>query len=136
MIQLLAENIPLHDYVTDYDISVTPIESENNFKSVTGQKISKIMGYETVISCVLTKVPNAVAESISGIAKAESFALTYTSPISITENFRCTKYSAVPKCSDPRQKNPLITNNITWNISMTFISVNSGNSGGASADGL
>lgn len=133
MVQVLAGEIPIHEYATDYDITVTPIESDNTFPDVNGKKIGKIQGYETVVSCTLKKVPHNIAVEIAKIVKAEEFDLTYTTPISITEKFKCTKYEAAPKSSDPREKNPLNTDKITWNISVIFKSVGGDDE---NADGL
>ena len=77
----------------------------------------------------MEKVPHAAAQEIASIVNKSSFELTYTSPISITENFKCTKYNAVPKSSDPKQKNPLITDNISWTLSMTLESSDIGGGG-------
>ncbi len=131
MIQLIAEDIPLHEYITSYDINSSPILSDNSFTSAEGKKICKTLGFETKISCTLEKVPHAVAEEIAAIFKKEQFKLTYTTPIKVTDIFRCTRYDAKPKSSDPREKNPLMTDNITWTISISMEAVNT--SGG---DGL
>ncbi|MGN1101922.1 MAG: hypothetical protein ACI4RG_06985 [Huintestinicola sp.] len=130
MIQVIAEGIALHTYITSYDIDVSPVYSGNKFTRYDGKDISGIMGYKTIIQCKLEKVPHADAENIASVVNKDSFALTYTSPISITSDFKCTKYNAVPKSTDPRQKNPLITDNITWTISMTLESSDIGASGG------
>lgn len=130
MIQVLAGSIALHKYITDYSIDVTPAESANSFTRYDGKVIKSSYGYKTVISCTLKKVPHDIAESIAEIVKSDSFSLTYTTPIETTSTFKCTKYNAVPKCSDPREKNPLVTDNITWNITMTLESADYGGSGG------
>lgn len=130
MIQVLAGTIALHKYITDYSIDVTPAESANSFTRYDGKVIKSSYGYKTVISCTLKKVPHDIAESIAEIVKSDSFSLTYTTPIETTSTFKCTKYNAVPKCSDPREKNPLVTDNITWNITMTLESADYGGSGG------
>ena len=129
MIQIIAENIPLHPYITSYDIAVTPVYSGSKFARYDGVDKSGIMGQKTVIQCKMEKVPHAEAQDIASIVNKSSFELTYTSPISITENFKCTKYNAVPKSTDPRQKNPLITDNITWTLSMTLESADIGGGG-------
>lgn len=121
MIQIVAmDGIEIHKYATDYSINISRVESDNQFKSVNGGQIHKLMGHETVISCTLRKVPHAVAQEIAKIVTRDSFELTYTTPLEITKKFCCTKYNPTPKCADPRQKNPLITNNITWNIMLTL----------------
>lgn len=130
MIQVIAEGIALHTYITSYDISVSPVYSGNKFTCYDGKEISGIMGYKTVIQCKLEKVPHSDAENIASVVNQESFELTYTSPVSITRKFKCTKYNAVPKSTDPRQKNPLITDNITWTITMTLESSDIGSMGG------
>lgn len=120
MIQVIANGIEIHGYITDYKINVSPIESGNSFTAYDGNPVVAVSGYKTVIDCTLTKVPQAYAEKIAEIVTAGSFDVTYTTPVEITGKFRCKKYNAVPKSSDPRQKNPLITENVTWNISMTL----------------
>lgn len=130
MIQIIAENIPLHPYITSYNISVSPVYSGNQFTRYDGKDVSEIMGQKTIIQCTLAKVPHSAAQDIASIVNKNSFELTYTSPISITEKFKCTKYNASPKSSDPRQKNPLITDNITWTLSMTLESTDIGSDGG------
>lgn len=131
MIQIIAEDIPLHEYITSYDIDAAPIISDNAFTDVSGNKVGKILGYDTKISCTLEKVPHELAEKIAAVIKKEQFEMTYTTPIKITNIFRCTRYEAKPKSSDPREKNPLMTDNITWTISISMEAVNT--SGG---DGL
>ncbi len=133
MIQVLAGTVELHKLITDYKIDVSPVVSKNNFTAFDGSEICGIIGHKTKIQCTLKKVPHGTAQKIAEIVKRESFDLTYTTPVETTNKFHCTWYSAEPKCSDPRQKNPLITEKITWNISMTFESLENG---GASADGL
>lgn len=120
MIQVLAGTVELHELITDYKINVFPVMSENNFTAFDGSEFCRIMGHKTKIQCTLKKVPHDTAQKIAEIVKRESFELTYTTPIEVTNKFRCTDYSAEPKCSDPRQKNPLITDKITWNISLTM----------------
>lgn len=132
MIQVLAGSVELHSFVTDYKIEVTPIESENSFTAHDGSVI-RTNGFRTVISCTLEKVPHAKAEEIAAVVKQDEFDLTYTTPIAITEKFSCTKYSAKPKNTDPRQKNSLVTDNITWTISMTL---ESSGKAAESGDGL
>lgn len=129
MIQIIAENIPLHPYITSYDIAVTPVYSGSKFTRYDGVDKSSVMGQKTVIQCKMEKVPHAAAQEIASIVSKSSFELTYTSPISITQQFKCTKYNAVPKSSDPKQKNPLITDNITWTLSMTLESADIGGGG-------
>lgn len=130
MIQILAENVPLHDYITSYDINTVPIISDNVFTDVSGNKIEKLLGYDTKISCTLEKVPHDFAEKIATVIKKEQFELTYTTPIKITNIFRCTNYEAKPKSSDPREKNPLMTDNITWTISISMEAVHTADSDG------
>ncbi len=65
MIQIIAENIPLHEYITSYDINASPIISDNTFTDVSGNKVVKILGYDTKISCTLEKVPHEFAERIA-----------------------------------------------------------------------
>lgn len=134
MIQIVAmNNIEIHQKTTDYEISIVPVESDNGFTSFTGKEIRPVMGHKTTISCVLKNVPHEKAQDIARIVKQKEFDLTYTTPLSITNKFRCTKYGAVPKCSDPREKNPLVTDKITWNISLTLESADLAADGG---DGL
>lgn len=130
MIQVLAGTIALHKYITDYSINVASAESANSFTRYDGKIISPSYGHKTTISCTLKKVPHDTAENIAEVVKSDSFSLTYTTPIETTSTFKCTKYNAVPKCSDPREKNPLVTDNITWNITMTLESTDYGGSGG------
>lgn len=121
MIQIVAmDGIEIHKYATDYSIDFSRVESDNQFKTVNGKRIRKLMGHETIISCTLKKVPHAVAREIAKIVKQDSFELKYTSPIELTKKFCCTRYKPTPKCADPRQKNPLITDKITWNIELTL----------------
>ena len=125
MIQIVAmDGIKIHTYATDYDVNITRIESKNSFTAENGDEIRRLMGHKTVISCTLKKVPHLVAQEIAKIVKQEHFDLTYTTPLEITKNFCCTRYNPTPKCSDPRQKNPLITDKITWNILLTLESTN------------
>lgn len=131
MIQIVAMGgISIHKYATDYDVNNTRIESDNAFKSVSGKDIKKLMGHKTVISCTLKKVPHTEAQEIAKIVKQDSFELTYTTPLELTKKFKCTRYNAAPKNSDPRQKNPLITDKITWNILLTLESVDIAADGG------
>lgn len=130
MIQIIAENIPLHEYITSYDINASPIISDNTFTDVSGNKVVKILGYDTKISCTLEKVPHEFAARIASALKKEQFELTYTTPIKTTNIFRCTRYEATPKSSDPREKNPLMTDNITWTISVSMEAVNTADSDG------
>ena len=133
MIQIVAlDNIEIHKKTTDYEINISPVMSENKFTDISGDELRRIMGHKTTISCSLRGVPHAKAQDIARIVKKNEFDLTYTTPLLITNKFRCTKYNAVPKCSDPRQKNPLITDKITWNISLTLESA----SIAADGDGL
>lgn len=133
MIQIVAMgDIEIHKYATDYDVNITRIESDNAFKTADGKEIKKLMGHKTIISCTLKKVPHAKAQEIAKIVKQESFDLTYTTPLKLTTRFKCTRYSPTPKCADPRQKNPLITDKITWNILLTLESVDNA----ADGDGL
>lgn len=134
MIQIVAmDGINIHKYATDYSLDITRVESDNFFTATNGKEIRKLMGHKTVISCTLKKVPHAVAQQIAGIVKQNEFNLLYTTPLEITNKFRCTKYSPTPKNSDPREKNPLITDKITWNISLTLESADIAADGG---DGL
>ncbi len=134
MIQIVAmDNIEIHQKTTDYEINIVPIESDNGFTSFTGKEIRPVMGHKTTISCVLKNVPHEKAQDIARIVKQKEFDLTYTTPLSITNKFRCTKYGTVPKCSDPREKNPLVTDKITWNISLSLESTDIAADGG---DGL
>ena len=130
MIQVIADSIALHGLITAYKINVVPITSDNGFTAYDGTVVNPVKGHKTVIDCTLDKVPHAVAQSIAAIVSMDEFDLTYTTPIEITKKFRCTKYDAVPKNSDPRQKNPLVTGNITWTISMTLESTDTGASSG------
>lgn len=124
MIQIVAmDGIEIHKYAADYSVDFTRIESDNVFKSVSGKDIKKLMGHKTVISCTLKKVPHAEAQEIAKIVKQDSFNLVYTTPLELTRQFKCTRYNPTPKCSDPRQKNPLITDKITWNILLTLEAV-------------
>lgn len=124
MIQIVAmDGIEIHEYATDYDVDITRIESENAFKTVNGKDVRKLMGHKTVISCTLKKVPHSEAEKIAEIVKQDSFMLTYTTPLEISKQYKCARYNSTPKCSDPRQKNPLITDKMTWNILLTLESV-------------
>lgn len=133
MIQIVAMgDIEIHKYATDYDVNITRIESDNAFKAMNGKELKKLIGHKTVISCTLKKVPHAEAQAIADIVKQDSFELTYTTPLALTNQFKCTRYNPTPKCADPRQKNPLITNKITWNILLTLESVDTADSG----DGL
>lgn len=135
MIQIVAmDGIEIHKYAADYDVNFTRIESDNAFKSVSGREIKKLMGHKTVISCTLKKVPHAKAQEIAEIVKRDSFELTYTTPLELTNQFKCTRYNPSPKCADPRQKNPLITDKITWNILLTLESVDTTAASGG--DGL
>ncbi len=121
MIQIVAMNgVEIHQKTTDYEIDIIPVQSDNKFTAQNGKEICKLMGHKTTISCVLKNVPHATAQRIAEIIKENEFDLTYTTPLKITNKFRCTKYSATPKCSDPREKNPLVTNKITWNISLSL----------------
>lgn len=121
MIQIIAMNdINIHEYATDYSLDITRVDSDNVFKASNGKEIRKLMGHKTVISCTLQKVPDAIAKQIATITGQNKFNLTYTTPLEITKKFCCSKYNATIKNSDPRQKNPLITDNITWNISLTL----------------
>lgn len=121
LIQIVAmDGINIHEYATDYSLDITRVESDNVFKSSNGKEIRKLMGHKTVISCTLQKVPDAVAKQIATITDQNEFNLTYTTPLKITSKFCCPKYNATIKNSDPRQKNPLITDNMTWNISLTL----------------
>ena len=121
MIQIVAmDGIEVHKYATDYSINISRVESDTQFKAVNGKQIHKLMGHETIISCTLKGVPHAVAQEIAKIVTRDSFELKYTTPLEITKSFCCTKYNPTPKCSDPRQKNPLITDKITWNILLTL----------------
>lgn len=134
MIQIVAmDGINIHEYATDYSLDITRVESDNFFTAANGKEIRKLMGHKTVISCTLKKVPHAVAQQIAGIVKQNEFDLSYTTPLEITNKFRCTKYSPTPKNSDPREKNPLVTDKITWNISLTLESADIAADGG---DGL
>lgn len=136
MIQIVAmDGIEIHKYATDYDVNFTRIESDNTFKSVSGKEIKKLMGHRTVISCTLKKVPHDKAQEIAEIVKQDSFELTYTTPLELTNQFKCTRYNPSPKCADPRQKNPLITDKITWNILLTLESVDT-TAADDSGDGL
>lgn len=133
MIQIVAlGDIEIHEKTTDYEVDVSPVESSSGFTDVSGNEIRRIIGHKTTISCTLRGVPHAKAQDIARIVKTNEFDLTYTTPLAITNKFRCTKYNAVPKCSDPRQKNPLVTDKITWNISLTLESA----SIAADGDGL
>lgn len=134
MIQIVAmDGINIHEYATDYSLDITRVESDNLFTAANGKEIRKLMGHKTVISCTLKKVPHAVAQQIADIVKQNEFDLSYTTPLAITNKFRCTKYSPAPKNSDPREKNPLVTDKITWNISLTLESADIAADGG---DGL
>lgn len=134
MIQIVAMNgINIHEYATDYSLDITRVESDNFFTAANGKEIRKLMGHKTVISCTLKKVPHAVAQQIAQIVRQDSFDLSYTTPLEITNKFRCTKYSPTPKNSDPREKNPLVTDKITWNISLSLESTDTAADGG---DGL
>lgn len=125
MIQIVAmDGIEIHKYATDYSISISRVESDNQFKAANGKSVRKLMGHETVISCTLKKVPHETAQEIAKIVTKDSFELKYTTPLEITKKFCCTKYDPTPKCTDPRQKNPLITDKITWNIGLTLQSAN------------
>lgn len=121
LIQIVALNgINIHNYATDYSLDITRVESDNFFKSSNGKEIHKLMGHKTVISCTLQKVPHAVAQDIAEVVKLNEFNLAYTTPLEITKKFCCTRYNPTVKNSDPREKNPLITDKITWNISLTL----------------
>lgn len=121
MIQIVAmDGINIHKYATDYSVDFTRIESDNAFKAANGKEIKKLMGHKAVISCTLKKVPHAEAQEIAKIVKQDSFELTYTTPLELTNQFKCTRYNPTPKCADPRQKNPLITDKMTWNILLTL----------------
>ncbi|MCM1024408.1 MAG: hypothetical protein NC395_10175 [Prevotella sp.] len=134
MIQIVAlGDVEIHEKTTDYEIDISPVESDNAFTTFNGKEIRPLMGHKTVISCNLKGVPHAKAQAIARIVKAKDFDLTYTTPLNITSKFRCTKYNATPKNSDPREKNPLITDKITWNISLTLESAELAADGG---DGL
>lgn len=134
MIQIVAmDGINIHEYATDYSLDITRVESDNFFKSSDGREIRKLMGHKTTISCTLKKVPHAVAQQIAGIVRKNEFDLSYTTPLEITNKFCCTRYNPTPKNSDPREKNPLITDKITWNISLTLESTEIAADGG---DGL
>ena len=127
------DGIEIHQKTTDYEISIVPVESDNSFTSFSGKEVRPIMGHKTTISCTLKNVPHAKAQDIARMVKQKEFDLTYTTPLTITNKFRCTKYCAIPKCSDPREKNPLITDKITWNISLSLESADIAADGG---DGL
>ena len=134
LIQIVAmDGINIHEYATDYSLDITRVESDNFFKSSSGKEIRKLMGHKTVISCTLQKVPHLMAQQIANIVARNEFELAYTTPLKITKKFCCTRYNPTPKNSDPRQKNPLITDNITWNISLTLESTEIAADGG---DGL
>ena len=134
MIQIVAmDGVNIHEYATDYSLDITRVESDNAFKSSNGKEIRKLMGHKTVISCKLEKVPDAVAKEIAAVVMQNEFYLTYTTPLEITKKFCMTRYNPTPKNTDPRQKNPLITENITWNISLTLESTEIAADGG---DGL
>ena len=121
MVQIVAlGDVEIHEKTTDYEIDISPVDSSNGFTTFDGKEIRPVMGHKTTISCNLKGVPHAKAQDIARIVKAKDFDLTYTTPLKVTSKFRCTKYNAVPKNSDPREKNPLITDNITWNISLTL----------------
>lgn len=134
MIQIVAlGNVEIHEKTTDYEIDISPVESNNSFTAFDGKEVRLVMGHKTMISCTLRGVPHPKAQDIARIVKSDNFDLTYTTPLRITSKFRCTKYNAVPKNSDPREKNPLITDKITWNISLTLESTEIAADGG---DGL
>lgn len=134
MIQIVAMNgVNIHEYATDYSLDISRVESDNYFTAANGEEIRRLMGHKTVISCTLKKVPHAAAQKIAEIVKQNGFDLTYTTPLEITKNFICAKYSAAPKNSDPREKNPLITDKITWDISLSLESADIAADGG---DGL
>lgn len=134
MIQIVAmDGINIHEYATDYSLDITRAESDNFFKTTDGREIRKLMGHKTVISLALKKVPHEAARKIAEIVKKNEFELVYTTPLEISKKFRCTRYSPTPKNSDPREKNPLITDKITWNISLTLESAELAADGG---DGL
>ncbi len=122
MIQLTALGVDIHKYTVNgsYRVNVTPVTSGNGFTAQDGTVFSAIQGHKTTISCELKSVPHAVAEQIAATVQADKFELAYTTPITITEFFRCTKYDAQPKFTDPRQKDPSVTENITWNISLSM----------------
>lgn len=129
MIQIKIGNLEISGYITNYNIAVSPVDGGNTFEDINGNIISDIRGYKTTISCNLEKVPHNIAQSIAALTSSEN-EVTYTTPAELSGRFRFTKYTASPKNGDPRQKNPLITDNITWNISLTLESVNYGTGGG------
>lgn len=122
MIQFTALGVDIHKYITNgsYRINVAPVTSGQSFTAQNGEVINAVQGHKTTISCELNNVPHAVAQQIAATVQADKFELAYTTPITITENFKCTKYDAQPKFTDPRQKDPSITENITWNISLSM----------------
>lgn len=122
MIQLTALGVDIHKYITNgnYRVNVVPVTSGQSFTAHDGEVINPVQGHKTTISCELKNVPHAVAQQIAATVRAKKFELAYTTPITITEEFRCTKYDAQPKFSDPRQKDPTVTENITWNISLSM----------------
>ena len=122
MIQITTNGIDLHKYVVNrgYRVNVAPVTSGQSFTAHNGEVINAVQGHKTTINLELKNVPHTVATEIAATVQKEKFELTYTTPIAITEEFCCKKYDAAPKGSDPRQKNPLVTDNITWDISLSF----------------
>lgn len=120
MIQIKADSAELHPYITAYALNIQPVEGDNSFTDANGNVVKEILGYKAVVSCTLEKVPHAVAQSIAAVMQKENFKLVYTTPAPASGQFCCTKYDVKPKNSDPREKNPLITEKITWTINLTL----------------
>jgi|GEM_PF-1173200 len=106
-----------------YDVRITPEYGNNGFVSSDGKEITDRLGDKISLSVNLIDVPMADAVRIANAVRDDTFSVTYTTPTEKSGEFKLTSYSASCVYADPDEKDPGITDDILWDISLTAESV-------------
>ena len=108
MLELIIGGVKVDEYVSVFRVGATPAGS-GGFKNYKGETVSDESGDYISLNIQLSKVPTAVANSLSAALSSDSVPVSYTSPGTVAAAFRKTSFDA-----DSRSRGT------TWNISLSL----------------
>lgn len=109
MINLVVGDVDVSKYIITYSCESTPIFSENEIPSYTGEKKRRKQGDTVKINARLEEVPDniaaAVAAALKGVPDGDDKGkvnVAYTSPLQSNQDFYTTSFKAECEEGDPQ----------------------------------
>ena len=129
MVKTIIGGVDVQEYTTAYSLKNPAVMGENSFTSVTGKKISGIVGNEVILDITLEAVPTAVSMQLAQALEGESVVVDYTTPVPARSRFYKVSYDAECEDADPDNEDFSITDNILWNIKLSLRSAEASGTG-------